>query len=755
MMPEPPLPDVIALVGFEDVVDAALATFRDAIIEQHEQVLHERASELRKKVAELQRELDAQCNMKRNGDGGSPEVKAPLSSKLEIVDLDGTPRRNVLTRVPTQQAKVAACVSGAPSGQVKQKAKVAADDDSTDDPPIPPEIPSAQVQLVRKVTPFLPMGHQVDKEDEFNTFLTKAEESAALNEVKANGGTTTGSNWRRNSVQDRNSDSWDAVTCAVRNCPSSRERMSVKSVQSMEFASGLANNGMKFSSLAAGGKGWKDRNSISGHRDAEPFGRKSTRNNTNDTTLRECLSSGLAKQRQMIQAGSLCGRIRKDPDLQASFFDMVMGGVIILNTITIGLSCDIGRTWDGWLYVDAAFAALFSFEAAAKMFVNGMSAFFAGPKRNWNVFELILVMFAVLEVTLSFVQKMQPVGARDGVLDLNLFRVLRLIRITRVLRVCRLQVFGELMMMINGAIGGVRTLGWAIVLISVPIYMAGLVLRETLGNSAGDGDGAESFADLGQAMFTIFRCVVGGECSQRDGKPIFVLVSSSYGWGFGALYIVVMILMYFGLFNVITAIFVENTVAAAKTKERKEKWKNLTTTTQCLVQAMWNQYCLWKGRKVKIVFEDDLDEMLQMEITQDFWEEMCNNFQFQDFLRDLDIADEDRQDLFNILDVDGGGTIDLEELVTGIGLLRGDPRRSDILQLNILVRTTMQTCKDFFEEMTDAMISQHCVLVDILQTVCPKSTDMLPKTPSFASVRGCRPTKSPTLSRLDSRASGL
>eukprot|EP00449_Zooxanthella_nutricula_P010219 CAMPEP_0198518094 /NCGR_PEP_ID=MMETSP1462-20131121/18921_1 /TAXON_ID=1333877 /ORGANISM="Brandtodinium nutriculum, Strain RCC3387" /LENGTH=57 /DNA_ID=CAMNT_0044247679 /DNA_START=46 /DNA_END=216 /DNA_ORIENTATION=+ len=57
---------------------------------------------------------------------------------------------------------------------------------------------------------------------------------------------------------------------------------------------------------------------------------------------------------------------------------------------------------------------------------------------------------------------------------------------------------------------------------------------------------------------------MGAECITRDGKPIFLIVMEQYGGAYGIVYAVVQVIFTFGLFNLVTAFFVENTVAAAK-----------------------------------------------------------------------------------------------------------------------------------------------------------------------------------------------
>merc|ERR1719189_1354093 len=106
--------------------------------------------------------------------------------------------------------------------------------------------------------------------------------------------------------------------------------------------------------------------------------------------------------------------------------------------------------------------------------------------------------------------------------------------------------------MINGAIGGVRTLLWSILLLIIPLYTVALILREYLENTQEQpGGAAHFFRRVPIAVFTLFRCIVASECTTEAGKPIFVLLVQDYGWGFAGIYCATVVLMTFGLFNVI------------------------------------------------------------------------------------------------------------------------------------------------------------------------------------------------------------
>merc|ERR1740121_252874 len=60
--------------------------------------------------------------------------------------------------------------------------------------------------------------------------------------------------------------------------------------------------------------------------------------------------------------------------------------------------------------------------------------------------------------------------------------------------------------------------------------------------------------------------------------------------------------------------------------------------------------------------------------------------QISDIMDKLDIAAEDRLDLFDVLDADGNGTLTLGEISDGLKHLRGDPKRSDVISNGLLLR---------------------------------------------------------------------
>merc|ERR1712008_578891 len=65
-------------------------------------------------------------------------------------------------------------------------------------------------------------------------------------------------------------------------------------------------------------------------------------------------------------------------------------------------------------------------------------------------------------------------------------------------------------------------------------------------------------------------------------------------------------------------------------------------------------------------------------------------------LTELDIDPEDHKYLSDILDPDNSGTIGILELVDGLKRLRGEPRRSDTIAIDLMVRSLQEKVDDIW-----------------------------------------------------------
>merc|ERR1719506_379272 len=94
---------------------------------------------------------------------------------------------------------------------------------------------------------------------------------------------------------------------------------------------------------------------------------------------------------------------------------------------------------------------------------------------------------------------------------------------------------------------------------------------------------------------------------------------------------------------------------------------------------------------------DHLESMHNMEITREIFAKLCQHPEFTELLCDLDIAEGEHADLFDTLDADGSGTLDVDEFVTGIGKLRGEARKSDMVSVLLKTRHITQILTEVTE----------------------------------------------------------
>merc|ERR1719330_211531 len=119
-------------------------------------------------------------------------------------------------------------------------------------------------------------------------------------------------------------------------------------------------------------------------------------------------------------------------------------------------------------------------------------------------------------------------------------------------------------------LGGVQTLVWSMVLFLLMVYVLALIFRELLGRKADHVEVFQLFNSVPRSMFTTFRCSFG-DCSTVGGAPLFEQVQLDYGGAHSLFYSLFVFTVTIGIFNVISAIFVESTMAAAMALEQGKR----------------------------------------------------------------------------------------------------------------------------------------------------------------------------------------
>jgi len=227
------------------------------------------------------------------------------------------------------------------------------------------------------------------------------------------------------------------------------------------------------------------------------------------------------------------------------------------------------------------------------------------------------------------------------------------------------------------------------------------------------GDGSETvaitpyFDSMPRSLFTVFRCTFG-DCEGADGEKIAEIATTEYGWAWGVGYSIFIFFTTIGVFNVVSAIFVEATVAATVQGEKDEKAARMrneklfatrikrilqqllevSTSSKSLSTQRTSQLAeaLRSNEQHNAEGEKYLLEIAGLEVKCEDFDLAVTCPAVVDAFADLDIEGDDLPYLSDILDPQNDKIIKVADLVDGIRRLRGDPRRSDIVAIDLMVR---------------------------------------------------------------------
>jgi len=380
--------------------------------------------------------------------------------------------------------------------------------------------------------------------------------------------------------------------------------------------------------------------------------------------------------------------------LKSYLVDVITAAVIMANVVFIGFIAENPSSWIGWRVLEMAFVAFFTAELACRMWLVGFVELFCGYSAGWHRFEAFMVAVSIIDTMIFLVGKNIDSGA-----ELQVLRILRLFRLARVAQLLRLKSVKELVLMINGCAASMKTLFWALLLISTMIYFLGITLHQFLGPSrqltclSGSATCAESilyldelradlFKSVPNSMFTVFRCLLT-DCTAPNGTPILTRIFDVYG----ALVIVPYVLVFFGItvgvYNLIAAILVEHTLETAKRHEQTRyqiKGHEFATAAQRLRDVILSLYS-----------QEDAENSAIMGVTRDVFEEVIKRKEVTDILEDLEINVSNADELFDVLDADRSGTLHVSEMIKGLLKMRGTVSKFDTVAVLLAVQN-IQTC---------------------------------------------------------------
>lgn len=364
--------------------------------------------------------------------------------------------------------------------------------------------------------------------------------------------------------------------------------------------------------------------------------------------------------------------------VESGFFEYTCGIFVVLNAASLGVETNFQVTHRNtplpsiFGVIEALFCCLFTLEQAMRLCVY-RRRFFTMKGRHWNIFDFSVVSLQLFE------QISHLFAILTGNLDLSvvrMLRVLRLVRITRLIRVLRM--VHELRTLVASIMGSFKSLGWTLLLLMIVIYTFSVLFTQiVLDRLKSDPPHADAlhrwFGSLARTALTLFESILGGVSWEEVVMPLSADISPM---------VVVVFCFYlafcvFALMNVVTGEFVEKAMQTAQ--DHKD---------------------MYLANRISEIFFNEGDQ-----ITWEVFARKMDNPDMREYFKAINVDPSEAFGLFKLLDADGSGDIDCEEIVNGLLRLRGSARA---LELSLLTSETMrihQTLNKSMEELDRRLLA--------------------------------------------------
>jgi hypothetical protein len=351
---------------------------------------------------------------------------------------------------------------------------------------------------------------------------------------------------------------------------------------------------------------------------------------------------------------------------------------IIANAVVLGIQQDMntrhamGHSKDlctaCFEAVNHFFVVVFVLEVCFRIFAKRWS-FFCGRDWRWNLTDVVLATYSVLEWSLF--GEYQPY--------FQIIRSLRLLRVVRAIRSVR--VFRDLRLMICSLSRSLVSLSSALVLLFVVIFLFSICFMHAATTYVEDG-GLEArdalqanYGSLSQTMYTLLLAISNGADWHQLAAPL-----GQIHWFYEMLFSFYVLFVVIGVLNVLTSNFVE------RARELSHLDRDLATQGELASQEAFLT-------EMRTVFEE-VDDEQDGRITWQKFRDYLASEQAQAFFATQQLDTSDAARLFSLMDVDEAGAVGVEEFTLGCMRLRGPAKSSDVAALLKETKVTRKCVKE-------------------------------------------------------------
>lgn len=341
-------------------------------------------------------------------------------------------------------------------------------------------------------------------------------------------------------------------------------------------------------------------------------------------------------------------------------FNFFIAIAILLNAVIVGIEVDYGwgdRLEDRFLFFvfDLIFCFVFFVEMLLRISQMGWDYFVD----YWNLFDYTLVILGCL----ALVQEIRDNGARGAMI----VGAVRIMRYTRVVdHLGGLRAFRELFLIIKGLILGIRTLFWVAMLLAIMVYVVAIFLATFVGQSQYCKEHwrytEQYVGSVLRAMWTMIQVITFDNWATDVARPMGEVAP-----GIDIAILCGILVCSLGILNVAVAVMVQQVLTLAR-ETNAEAESVLERADKMILKSMATGF-----------LESDADGSAELDI--DEFKQLVASPEISMKLRLLGVRSDEADNLFELLDADGSGTLSPEEFIAGLQKYKGQARGQDLVQL--------------------------------------------------------------------------
>eukprot|EP00929_Paragymnodinium_shiwhaense_P057032 TRINITY_DN28544_c0_g1_i3.p1 TRINITY_DN28544_c0_g1~~TRINITY_DN28544_c0_g1_i3.p1 ORF type:complete len:911 (-),score=170.62 TRINITY_DN28544_c0_g1_i3:229-2961(-) len=365
---------------------------------------------------------------------------------------------------------------------------------------------------------------------------------------------------------------------------------------------------------------------------------------------------------QMSKPLNLCGQL-----VASQMFEVLCGLVIVVNATYVGFQTQVemqeAMTGESeptnFVPTDCMWTLVFIAELILRFAAEGLVDFLIGDNSFWNWFDVCNVCTSIMDFMAVLLEI--PLTAEVSVL-----RLARLARVLRILRMSgRIPVLKDLTTMLHSLTVSCGQIFPALLLFMLTVYIFGVaimqgatryILMEPSHSEAvvsSKTELSEYFGSLHLVFWTLVACVSGGHDWATVALPV-----QKVGIVYAVIFLLYIMFTVFALLNILTGVFVN-------ASSQRSSWSREMATDEAVKEQLVFETQLWSMFQDADSSGDGVLDKVEFEGLM-----RCERNKALLFAMKLDFTCIER--IFNLLDADGSGELDLPEFVESCIALRGE-----------------------------------------------------------------------------------